>query len=60
MRPVSIYIGALSADDELLNAPLQMWAGHMDVMGMSQPEQKMIKSPSIANQNLAAFDRSSG
>jgi hypothetical protein len=42
MRPVEIYIGALSADDDLLNNPLQMWGGHMDVMNVL-PEPKTIK-----------------
>jgi hypothetical protein len=58
MRPVEIYIGALSADDELLNAPLQMWAGHMDVMNVTagaENDQITIKCES----ELAAFDRSS-
>jgi hypothetical protein len=34
-RPAEIYIGALSADDELLGEPLIMWAGYMDVMSVS-------------------------
>ena len=59
MRPVSIYIGALSADDELLNTPLQMWGGHMDVMEITagaENDQITINCES----ELAAFDRSSG
>ena len=58
MRPVSIYIGALSADDELLNTPLQMWGGHMDVMGITagaENDQITINCES----ELAAFERSS-
>ena len=58
MRPVSIYIGALSADDELLNNPLQMWSGHMDVMTVTAGTENdtiTIKCES----ELAAFDRSS-
>ena len=58
MRPVSIYIGALSADDVLLNTPLQMWGGHMDVMGITagaENDQITINCES----ELAAFDRSS-
>jgi len=58
MRPVEIYIGALSSDDELLNTPLQMWAGHMDVMDVTagaENDQISIKCES----ELAAFDRSS-
>jgi hypothetical protein len=58
MRPVNIYIGALSADDELLNDPLQIWSGHMDVMTVtagSENDTITIKCES----ELAAFDRSS-
>tara|TARA_R110000823_G_scaffold253162_1_gene375700 strand:- start:62 stop:712 length:651 start_codon:yes stop_codon:yes gene_type:complete len=58
MRPVEIYIGALSADDVLLNTPLQMWAGHMDVMDVTagaENDQITIKCES----ELSAFDRSS-
>jgi len=58
MRPVEIYIGALSSDDELLNTPLQMWAGHMDVMDLTagaENDQISIKCES----ELAAFDKSS-
>lgn len=58
MRPVSIYIGALSADDELLNNPLQIWSGHMDVMTVTAGADNdtiTIKCES----ELAAFDRSS-
>ena len=58
MRPVNIYIGALSADDELLNDPLQIWSGHMDVMTVTAGAENdtiTIKCES----ELAAFDRSS-
>jgi hypothetical protein len=58
MRPVAIYIGALSADDVLLNDPLQMWGGHMDVMNVTagaENDQITINCES----ELAAFDRSS-
>jgi hypothetical protein len=58
MRPVSIYIGALSAEDVLLNDPLQMWGGHMDVMSVTagaENDQVTINCES----ELAAFDRSS-
>ena len=58
MRPVEIYIGALSAEDVLLNDPLQMWGGHMDVMSVTagaENDQITINCES----ELAAFDRSS-
>lgn len=58
MRPVEIYIGALSAEDVLLNDPLQMWGGHMDVMSVTagaENDQVTINCES----ELAAFDRSS-
>ena len=58
MRPVAIYIGALSAEDVLLNDPLQMWGGHMDVMSVTagaENDQVTINCES----ELAAFDRSS-
>lgn len=58
MRPVEIYIGALSVDDELLNNPLPIWSGHMDVMTVTAGAENdtiTIKCES----ELAAFDRSS-
>ena len=58
MRPVEIYIGALSVDDELLNNPLSIWSGHMDVMTVTAGAENdtiTIKCES----ELAAFDRSS-
>jgi hypothetical protein len=58
MRPVEIYIGALSAEDVLLNDPLQMWGGHMDVMSVTagaENDQVTINCES----ELATFDRSS-
>jgi hypothetical protein len=58
MRPVSIYIGALSADDELLNDPLQMWGGHMDVMSVSAGAENDVITVKCESE-LSAFDRSS-
>ena len=58
MRPVSIYIGALSADDELLNNPLQMWGGHMDVMSVSAGAENDVITVKCESE-LSAFDRSS-
>lgn len=58
MRPIEIYIGALSVDDELLNNPLLIWSGHMDVMTLTAGTENdtiTIKCES----ELAAFDRSS-
>ena len=59
MRDAILYIGALSADDELLNTPLQMWAGHMDVMTVSAGVQSGDTITLQCESELAAFDRSS-
>lgn len=58
MRPVSIYIGALSADDELLNDPLPIWSGHMDVMTVTAGAENDTITLKCESE-LAAFDRSS-
>jgi len=62
MRPVSIYIGVLSADDELLDTPLEMWAGFMDVMSISAGEEGGDGDQVFVTceSELAAFDRSAG
>jgi hypothetical protein len=60
MRDVFIYIGALSADDELLNEPLQIWAGQMDVMKITVGAEGGDSIIVQCESELAAFDRSSG
>ena len=62
MRPVSIYIGVLSADDELLDTPLEMWAGFMDVMSISAGEEGGDGDQVFVTceSELAAFDRTAG
>jgi|TARA_R110000782_G_scaffold43973_2_gene98595 hypothetical protein len=60
MRPVSIYIGVLSADDELLDTPLEMWAGFMDVMTISAGQEGGDGDQIFVTceSELAEFDRS--
>jgi len=60
MRGVTIYIGALSADDVLLNDPLQIWAGVMDVMTLTVGSESGDSITLVCESELAAFERSSG
>lgn len=57
-RPVEIYIGALSADDELLNDPLLMWSGFMDNMTLTAGTESDTITVQCESE-LAEFDRSS-
>lgn len=59
MRDAILYIGALSADDELINTPLQMWAGHMDVMNVSAGVAGGDSITVQCESELSAFNRSS-
>ena len=59
MRDAILYVGALSTDDELLNTPIQMWAGHMDVMTVSAGVQSGDSITLQCESELAAFNRSS-
>lgn len=60
MRPVTVYVGVLSADDELLNDPLPMWAGFMDVMSITAGQEGSSGDQIVVTceSELAAFDRS--
>jgi hypothetical protein len=60
MRPVTVYVGALSADDELLNDPLPMWSGFMDVMSITAGQEGSSGDQIVVTceSELAAFDRS--
>lgn len=60
MRPVTVYVGVLSADDELLDDPLPMWAGFMDVMSITAGQEGGSGDQIIVTceSELAAFDRS--
>jgi len=60
MRPVTIYIGALSAADVLHDDPIQIWAGAMDVMTVSVGNDGGDSITLVCESELAAFDRSSG
>jgi hypothetical protein len=59
MRPVTLYIGALDADDDLLADPTEVWAGFMDLMTVSLGEQGGDEIALIAESELAKFDRAS-
>jgi hypothetical protein len=59
MRDAIIYIGALSTDDVLLNTPLQMWSGHMDVMTVTAGATGGDAITVQCESELAAFNRSS-
>lgn len=60
MRPVNIYVGILSADDELIEDPLPMWAGFMDVMSITAGQEGGNGDQIVVTceSELAAFDRS--
>jgi len=60
MRPVTVYVGVLSADDELLDEPLPMWAGFMDVMSITAGQEGGSGDQIVVTceSELAAFDRS--
>ena len=60
MRPVEVYVGILSADDELIEDPLPMWAGFMDVMSITAGQEGGNGDQIVVTceSELAAFDRS--
>jgi len=57
-REVVIYLGALSAADVLIDDPIQMWAGFMDVMSLTAGAESDIITVQCESE-LVAFDRSS-
>jgi len=59
MRPVTLYIGALDANDDLLANPTEIWAGFMDQMNVSLGAQSGDDIALIAESELAKFDRAS-
>lgn len=60
MRPVTVYVGVLSADDELLDDPISMWTGFMDVMSVTagQDGESGDQIVITCESELAEFDRS--
>lgn len=59
MRPVTLYLGALDADDDLLATPTEVWAGFMDQMNVSLGAGGGDAIELIAESELAKFDRAS-
>ena len=60
MRPVTVYVGVLSADDELLDDPISMWTGFMDVMSVTAGQEGESGDQIVitCESELAEFDRS--
>jgi hypothetical protein len=59
MRPVTLYIGALDADDDLLADPTEVWSGFMDQMNVSLGSDNGDDISLVAESELAKFDRAS-
>lgn len=59
MRDVTIYLGLLDADDELIEDPSQVWSGFMDVMTISAGASGGDSITLTCESELARFDRSS-
>ena len=59
MRGVTLYLGALDANDDLLATPTEVWAGFMDQMNVSLGADGGDAIQLIAESELAKFDRSS-
>lgn len=59
MRPVTLYLGALDANDDLLATPTEVWAGFMDQMNVTLGADGGDAIELIAESELAKFDRAS-
>lgn len=57
-RDVVIYLGALSAIDTLIDDPIQMWAGFMDVMSITAGAESDVITLQCESE-LVAFDKAS-
>ena len=61
LRPVTMYLGCVDGDDELIDDPTQIWAGHIDAMdvtvGHDGPAGDIISM--TCESELSKFDRSS-
>jgi len=56
MRPVTVYMGVLDADDALIADPTQIWAGFMDQMNVSLGADGGDAIQLIAESELSRFD----
>ena len=59
MRPVTLYLGALDANDDLLADPTEVWAGFMDQLNVSLGADGGDAIELIAESELAKFERAS-
>lgn len=58
MRDVTIYMGILDEDDALIDTPVQVWAGFMDVMSITAGSSGGDSITLTAESELSKFDRS--
>jgi hypothetical protein len=58
MRPVDVYLGLLSETDALIDTPIQLWSGFMDVMSMTAGADGGDSINLTAESELSKFDRS--
>ena len=58
MRDVTVYMGILDEDDALIDTPVQVWAGFMDVMTITAGSSGGDSITLIAESELSKFDRS--
>ena len=59
MHPVTIYLGVLNADDELIADPTVMWVGAMDQMNLTVGADGGDAIQLTAESELARFDKAS-
>jgi hypothetical protein len=58
MRDVTIYMGILDEDDALIDTPVQVWAGFMDVMTITAGSSGGDSISLTCESELGKFDRS--
>jgi len=58
MRDVTVYMGILDEDDALIDTPVQVWAGFMDVMTITAGSSGGDSITLTAESELSKFDRS--
>lgn len=58
MRPVTVYLGLLDADDVLIDTPTQIWEGLMDQMNLTVGADGGDAIQLIAESELSRFDKS--
>jgi hypothetical protein len=59
MRDVTLYMGLLDDDDDLISTPTQIWSGFMDVMTITAGASGGDSITLTCESELAKFDRSS-